>query len=381
MYANVTKSIAATISHPSLEQGRMAANLTVNSREVHCKYDETSISFPLRGLKVHRGGANNKLTFLSHANHPEWQVFTVDPEIYRELIRFGDDALKKQLGKAKTTGRRSWSATFMVLGALIALAVGVWYFRTPAIKLVASTIPPSWERKLGELVYAGIRTERKILENEELNKELTELVAPLTEAVKDTGYQFEFHISRDEDLNAFALPGGIVVVNQGTILKAPRLEVLLGVLAHELSHVTLQHSTRQIITVFGMYVVVDFVLGNVFGTIAAISQGATYLLQQGFSRESEHEADESGFELLAKAQISPKGMVEFFTLVRDHYASIDLGPLGTVDKALNFLSTHPDTDSRIEFLNNRIKEMPVVKTRELPEAKFKEFQTKLQKVL
>jgi predicted Zn-dependent protease len=145
--------------------------------------------------------------------------------------------------------------------------------------------------------------------------------------------------------------------------------------------VTLQHSTRQIITVFGLYVVVDFVLGNIFGTIAAISQGATYLLQQGFSRESEHEADDSGFQLLIKANVSPQGMVDFFVLVRDYYKSLDLGPLGTLDKALNFLSTHPDTDSRIDFLNNRIKEMPALAKRELPEARFKEFQTKLQKVL
>lgn len=359
----------------------MAAQITISSREVICKFGDQSITFQIRGLKVSRGGANNKLTFLTHPTHPEWQIFTADSTLYKELSRSEDHQLHAQLRVAKGKGYRAWSVTFVVLAGFILLLASAWFLRTPAIKLVASTIPPSWERKLGELVYAGIRTESKILENEELTKELTELVAPLTEAVKDSGYTFEFHISRDEDLNAFALPGGIVVVNQGTILKAPRLEVLLGVLAHEISHVTLQHSTRQIITVFGLYVVVDFVLGNVFGTIAAISQGATYLLQQGFSRESEHEADDSGFKLLLKANISPQGMVDFFVLVRDYYKSLDLGPLGTLDKALNFLSTHPDTDSRIEFLSNRIKEMPALSKRELPEAKFKEFQTKLQKVL
>lgn len=381
MQNSKSSPITATISHPSLPEGRMAAQITISSREVICKFGEQSITFQIRGLKVSRGGANNKLTFLTHPTHPEWQIFTADSTLYRELSRSEDNQLHAQLRVAKGKGYRAWSVTFIVLAGFILLIASAWFLRTPAIKLVASTIPPSWERKLGELVYAGIRTESKILENEELTKELTELVAPLTEAVKDSGYTFEFHISRDEDLNAFALPGGIVVVNQGTILKAPRLEVLLGVLAHEISHVTLQHSTRQIITVFGLYVVVDFVLGNVFGTIAAISQGATYLLQQGFSRESEHEADDSGFKLLLKANISPQGMVDFFVLVRDYYKSLDLGPLGSLDKALNFLSTHPDTDSRIEFLSNRIKEMPALSKRELPEAKFKEFQTKLQKVL
>jgi predicted Zn-dependent protease len=370
MQNSKSSPISATISHPSLAEGRMAAQITIGSRELICKFGEQSMTFQLRGLKVTRGGANNKLTFLSHPSHPEWQIFTTDSNLHKELSRTTDEQLKVQLRVVKSSGYRAWSATFVVLGILILIILGAWFLRTPAIKLVASSIPPSWERKLGELVYAGIRTESKILENEELTKELTELLAPLTEVVKDSGY-----------LNAFALPGGIVVVNQGTILKAPRLEVLLGVLAHEISHVTLQHSTRQIITVFGLYVVVDFVLGNIFGTIAAISQGATYLLQQGFSRESEHEADDSGFQLLIKANVSPQGMVDFFVLVRDYYKSLDLGPLGTLDKALNFLSTHPDTDSRIDFLNNRIKEMPALAKRELPEARFKEFQTKLQKVL
>ena len=178
MQTTPSTRIEATISHPTLEQGRTAAQVTVGSREVLCKYGDQSITFPIRGLKVRRGGANNKLYFLTHAHHPEWQVFTTDSTLYRELSRVADDALKAQLGTAKATGYRAWSTTFGVIGILFALAVGVWFLRTPAIKLVASTIPASWERKLGELVYAGIRTDHKILENEELTKELTELVTP-----------------------------------------------------------------------------------------------------------------------------------------------------------------------------------------------------------
>jgi predicted Zn-dependent protease len=132
--------------------------------------------------------------------------------------------------------------------------------------------------------------------------------------------------------------------------------------------------------VFGLYFVVDFIFGNVFGTIAAVSQGATYLLQQGFSRESEREADEAGLELLQKARISPQGMVDFFVLIRDHYAAIDAGPLGALDGSLNFLSTHPDTDSRIEYLKERIKSIPQEHLRELPEERFKKFQAKISAI-
>ena len=369
-------TLLATIAHPSLPNGKGTAQLQIHKHELHCKFGDQSLVFPLRTLKLSRGGANNKLYFITSPLHPEWSVFTADRSLLAALKDTGDSNVSVQVSLVDNSAAKGWLVLAGFLIVLIALGVGAVYLRNPATKLLASAIPPSWERMLGELVYTGVKSERKIIEDAELTKELTELVAPLTEVVANSGYTLDFHIARDEDLNAFALPGGIIVVNTATILKAPRLDVLLGVLAHEISHVTLQHSTRQIITVFGLYFVVDFIFGNVFGTIAAVSQGATYLLQQGFSRESEREADETGLELLQKARIAPQGMVDFFVLIRDHYANIDAGPLGALDSSLNFLSTHPDTDSRIEYLRERIKDLPK-DFRVLDEERFKRFQMKI----
>jgi len=370
----------ATIAHSSLPDGKATTQLHLHQHELHCKFDDQSLVFPLRTLKLSRGGANNRLIFITSPQHPGWSVFTADRSLLTALKATGDSNVSAQVSLVDNSSLKGWLTLFVFLFVIIALGVGAVYLRNPATRLLASAIPPTWERMLGELVYTGIRSERKIIEDEELTKELTDLVAPLTEVVANSGYTLDFHIARDEDLNAFALPGGIIVVNTATILKAPRLDVLLGVLAHEISHVTLQHSTRQIITVFGLYFVVDFIFGNVFGTIAAVSQGATYLLQQGFSRESEREADEAGLELLQKARISPQGMVDFFVLIRDHYAAIDAGPLGALDGSLNFLSTHPDTDSRIEYLKERIKSIPQEHLRELPEERFKKFQAKISAI-
>jgi predicted Zn-dependent protease len=147
-----------------------------------------------------------------------------------------------------------------------------------------------------------------------------------------------------------------MVVNAGTILKAGRLEEVLGVMAHEVSHVTKRHATRQLISMYGIYFFVDVVAGGMAGTLAGLSQGALFLLQQGFSREDEEEADLQGLRYLEKAQIDPSGMVDFFERVKEESERDPL--ISSLDKHVAILSTHPATDSRIAYLRDRILVMP-----------------------
>jgi len=115
------------------------------------------------------------------------------------------------------------------------------------------------------------------------------------------------------------------------------------------------------------------------GTLTGLSQGALFLLQQGFSRENEEEADLQGLQYLEKAGVDPHGMLEFFERVKEEGEKNSL--MSSVEKHATILSTHPATDSRIAYLRDRIQVMPRWKYTVPNQSRFEQFKTILRKKL
>ena len=275
--------------------GRAAGTIHVTTQAVVFQQgDEAAVALPFSGLRIRRGGANDALLFFSHDTVPDWSLHTRDKRILRVLRAQGGSALASELEIVDTGSRRAFVGVFTALLVLLGGCWGLWLLKDPVIAVVANFIPISWEERAGGVIFSSIRAEHKIIDDAELTADLEKLFEPLVRVTSKSGYKFKFYIAEDDALNAFAMPGGYIVVHSGVLLKAERLEEVLGVLAHELSHVTEKHVTKQVVSVLGMYVVFDFLLGNFFGTFAAISEGAPLLLKLGFSRSHEREADERG---------------------------------------------------------------------------------------
>lgn len=365
------------ITHESLPTGRAFAHISITSISVVARTDsDVRVEFPLNGLQLQWGGANNKLLFLSHPTKPGWSIFTRERSLLTQLEAVGAAHLSQKISTLRESSRIGLYRTFSVLLCCVVVVAAAIFLWKPFVATCATYIPFSWEKKLGEAVFLGIKQETTIIQNDALNREFKTLLEPLTATVGPISNDLQFYLAKSDTLNAFALPGGKVVVNSKTILEAGRLEELFGVLAHEISHVTQRHTARQIITVLGVYTVVDIVLGSGVGTVAAISQGASYLLQQGFSRDQERDADRTGLEYLHAAQIDPNGMIEFFQRIQEeHDKNI---PLSEVEKALSFLSTHPATTDRISGLKDLIKAAPNQNYRTLDPKAFNTFKAKLR---
>ena len=337
--------------------GRAAGTIHVTTQAVVFQQgDEAAVALPFSGLRIRRGGANDALLFFSHDTVPDWSLHTRDKRILRVLRAQGGSALASELEIVDTGSRRAFVGVFTALLVLLGGCWGLWLLKDPVIAVVANFIPISWEERAGGVIFSSIRAEHKIIDDAELTADLEKLFEPLVRVTSKSGYKFKFYIAEDDALNAFAMPGGYIVVHSGVLLKAERLEEVLGVLAHELSHVTEKHVTKQVVSVLGMYVVFDFLLGNFFGTFAAISEGAPLLLKLGFSRSHEREADERGLAYLREANVDPAGMVIFFERVMKEHESNEL--ISTLEKSLNFLSTHPATEDRITFMKELIKREP-----------------------
>jgi predicted Zn-dependent protease len=168
----------------------------------------------------------------------------------------------------------------------------------------------------------------------------------------DAQVPFTIKVIDSDEVNAFALPGGFFYVNSGLILRAQEESELAGVMAHEISHVTARHGTKQ--ATKGELIQ----LGAMAAMIVVPYGWAGYGIYQGmnlaipltflkFSRDAEREADFLGIQYMYKAGYDPNAYVTFFERIQ---ADEKRRP-GTIPK---FFSTHPPTPERIELAQKEI---------------------------
>jgi predicted Zn-dependent protease len=177
-------------------------------------------------------------------------------------------------------------------------------------------------------------------------------------------WPFEFHVIAQKEINAFALPGGSMFVNIGTIQAADNEAELAGVMAHEMAHVYMQHSAKQqekaslLGGLAGLAGALAGRMGGTWGTLAqsGIQFGAGTLMLK-YSRGDEAQADAVGAIILSKANYNPMALADFFEKIEKQGSS---GP--------QFLSDHPNPGNRRTAIQQEIADWPVRKyARDNPE--------------
>jgi predicted Zn-dependent protease len=226
---------------------------------------------------------------------------------------------------------------------------GLIALKDPLVVSIVDRIPFTWEQKLGETAFKQFTLTEKFREDSLTAIFLDDLSKPLLAGLPDS-LPFKFYYSESAQINAFAMPGGIVVINDGLVKNAKTVEEIQGVLAHEIAHVTQRHGMRAIVSSIGMYAVLQAVVGDISGLLAIVLSNGDFLLRQQFSRDAEREADQEGFALLVKQEIDPQGMVDFFKLLKNKESDA----AEVMSESLSFLNTHPATSERIENLQTKV---------------------------
>jgi predicted Zn-dependent protease len=339
----------------SLELGRCSGKITIYMGEAVFEGENIIKRVSLSSASIERGGAANRLIFFKPTSHSEFSFYTDDKKILK------DPNLKGTIEKAKTSDSifsGSLPSLALVVVLFTALMVAFFVFaREPLVRWTAQQIPPKYEKKLGALAWESYKNQSGgMIEDSLLLEHLDEMVKPIVEGIGETRFPLKFHISRDSLVNAFALPGGYMVINAGLINKADSVEEVLGVVAHEIAHVEKQHSMRQIINTTGMILMVQTLLGDMSGIIALLTQQGAFLLQQSYSRDFETEADIVGLDYLKRSKIAPGGLVTFFEKIKAIQDKSELKEVMDSD-IFDYFSTHPSTDSRIEYLKDEIKSL------------------------
>jgi beta-barrel assembly-enhancing protease len=167
-------------------------------------------------------------------------------------------------------------------------------------------------------------------------------------------WPFEFHVVAQKEINAFALPGGEMFVNVGTITAASNEAELAGVMAHEMSHVYMQHSAKQMEKAQltqGLAGLAGAILGSKGGTLGSLAQAGVQvgagMVMLKYSRSDEAQADEVGAMILYRAGYNPQAMADFFKTLESQGGS---GP--------QFLSDHPNPGNREASIQKEIQGWP-----------------------
>ena len=247
-----------------------------------------------------------------------------------------------------------WRNLGLVLGGIVFGGWFVlWLLGALAAKLV-DYVPTDVDESIGQENWEQLAPQSARCTNPGPLAYVEELAQPLVEA-SDSEFEFHFTVVDDEQINAFALPGGYVTVNMGLLEAAESGEEVAGVLAHEMTHVTHRHGMRAVLRRVGGVALVSLVFGGT--SLETLAYAGEVLSSQAHSRDQEREADAGGREILMEAGVDPTGMATFFDRLEAEGASLP--------GAAMLLSTHPNPGERAEVTRELAEGF--TPTRDLPD--------------
>ncbi len=231
------------------------------------------------------------------------------------------------------------------------------------------------ERNVGASVDEAIREHVRLIDDPVVLGFLHELGQSMVATIEPQPFVYRFRVIVYPGLNAFAVPGGYVYINTGTMLSASSVDELAGVVGHEIAHVKLRHYARGrektaipdlLATLGGLAVAV----ASGEGAATTASQGVNVALQLRFSREFEREADDTGSVFMARVGYDPAGMGRFFERILATH-----GP-GMAIPA--YLYSHPALDERVARARARHDATDVLPRQEVDRtAAFRDVQARL----
>jgi len=250
----------------------------------------------------------------------------------------------------------------LIIGLAIA-ATGV--LAQTQIKLAKNKYTPKQDVELGKEAAAEVRKQYPIISDARISRYLGKLGDRLVEAapseLKQSVYEYSFTPVNMKEINAFALPGGPMFVNRGMFDAAAAEGEVVGVMAHELSHVLLRHGTANATKAENPWLQLGQLAGVVGGAVvggavgSTIAQGSQFglgTLLLRYSRDFEKQADLLGSQIMAKAGYDPRSLAHMFETIEKEAAESGGG-------TPQWMSSHPNPGNRTQYINAEAKALTI----------------------
>ena len=339
--------------HPQLPVRRTQATCNFNDLELVFETEYGSFSLDYDHALVRIGGSTGKMIFIEN-EAKDICFFSEAPKFVQQIQK--SDLQKKYQSSIQANRKEAYTSGFLwacifVFGLSI---LSILYTLIPQIAIASlDTIPIVVDEKIGALSASQMDHGGVEIHDKNVVEPIEKIVQKLTSVAQsnDTGedtFKFDVHVIRSDIENAYALPGGYIVIYTGLIESSSSPEEIAGVLAHEMAHVTERHGLIKVMETAGVSALVTLLIGDVEGVISLGAQLLSYSTVNAYSRESETEADEIGFETMYKANINPQGMIDFF-------ATLETGDgmeEEIIESIPTWMQSHPKHQERIKHLQN-----------------------------
>ncbi len=238
----------------------------------------------------------------------------------------------------------NFSRVFSILVTLAVLTAVVYYWvLPPATEYAAKYIPRPVEEKLGDYYMNYLAGSR-------IDEQKTVLVRQFfAELNWDKEYNYEINVVRSKTANAFALPGGRMIIYSGLLDSLDTYEELAALLAHESAHVELKHCTKNLCRSLSHSIFLALLTGDVNTVFAVLARNADLLSELSYSRSMEETADKHGIQMLEKVGVNPQGMLDLMTKLET------LGEHSMLQQ-YDFISTHPAMEKRKNYIRKQLAE-------------------------
>jgi len=279
-----------------------------------------------------------------------------------------NDAIDAMLRRHKLHGwqllvHRLESRWHYVLASVLFVVVFVWtmlqYGLPAASRGIAFSLPPEVTASvskqtlsyLDEHFFGTSKLPDKT--RERLQARFAAMTVPL-----HAPYRFELQFRHGGEMlgaNAFALPSGTVVMTDELVELADSDNELVAVLAHELGHVLNRHGLRQILQHSALTLFLAYATGDVSSVVVALP---VMLVQLGYSRDFEREADDYAYDYLVANQIDTAGFATILTRIENSQETQrkKMESDGDGAEIFEYLSTHPETSQRVKRFNGERSE-------------------------
>ena len=251
----------------------------------------------------------------------------------------------------KKSSGREWIRNSILVLCLLGGLFLLYLLLVPWLsQKLASNVSIKTEKQLGDAVYNGLYlADREDTVHSRLLNEFFQAMEV------STPYPVRISVIEDEIVNAFALPGGRIVVYSALLDEINTYPELAALLSHEFIHINNRHSTKSIFRKLGSKIFLSLLFANIGAVTNVFIEQADNLRSLTYSRKLEKEADMEGLAILVKRGIDPRGFEDLFH---------DLEK-AAVNNVPEFFASHPDVSNRISYINEASKGATVKENQEL----------------
>jgi len=267
-----------------------------------------------------------------------------------QTIEIGSKEFADKLESVFKHRERSWVSRTLnknvmgmvkVLAVFFVLLAAAYLWLVPFLaERLAKKVPVSYEERLGDGIYNELKPSFVIdaAKTAHINDFFRELNI-------NSKYNIRITVVNENMSNAFAMPGGNIVVYDKLVAGMGSYEELAALLSHEFTHIDEKHTTRSLFRKLASSLFLSIILGDVGAIGNVIINNADDLKGLSYSRRLEKESDMNGLKLLSERKIDCNGFIRLFELLQKEAGQ-------TRDEPAEWISSHPDTKKRIAYIRS-----------------------------